>query len=852
MPIITPLPLDDSWPQLELALQMHRNLVLVAEPGAGKTTRFPPALLRSGLLGDRKKVLMLEPRRLAARAAAARIAEEQGWKLGEEVGYQVRFDSRISSRTRLQVLTEGLLSRRLQSDPELSEFGAVLLDEFHERSLHTDLAIGLLSEMQQLARPDLRIVVMSATLDAERVSEFLDHAPIVRVPGRTYPIEIHYSRNPLAIETGEIFLDRVSAAIEGAVDGSQTSLGDLLVFLPGSREIRGVAERMARKASRFGAECVELHGSLTLEDQDRAIRKRPGVRKIVLATNIAETSLTIDGVGTVIDSGLARTMRTDSLGFPRLSLSRISLASATQRAGRSGRQGPGHCYRLWSKLDEASFQEFESPEILRSDLSETALFLLAQGVSDPSAFSWFEKPEASALKNALSTLTDLGFRDAKSGLLTPDGKEALKLPLPPRPARLLLESAKIGQVALGAKLAALLTEKDIVFGRPDLKRQATLESDLIIRLHLLESRTQVDRFSAQNVTRVASALEMAASRLEFKKTQDWSKGLSIDETAQRLLLLGFPDRVAKRRRAKEKAARMVGGKGVQLAPFSVVETAELFLALNSYEPAARGANTGRGDAQISIASRIEPEWLEQFFPLAISKGNRIVFDGESQSVQKQTADFYHDLAIGNVHISRPTADEAFDLLISECESRWETLFAPNEDIASITTRIEFLKRELAIELDLTQAKRGFLEEICFGQTKISAISQGALGEIFLRHLPDAIRALLRDEAPDSLQVPSGSRIRLQYPLERSPFIEVRIQEIFGWTASPLIARGRVSVQLHLLGPNFRPVQVTSDLNSFWRSGYVEVRKELRSRYPKHSWPDDPLSAKPEAKGRRRT
>jgi ATP-dependent helicase HrpB len=363
------LPLDVCWPDIESALQSHRNLVLVAEPGAGKTTRLPPLLLLSGLIAESQKILVLEPRRLAARAAAMRIADERGWRVGGEVGYQVRFENRTSPTTRLQILTEGLLTRRLQSDPELRDVGTVILDEFHERSQHTDLALGLLFELQELSRPDLRIIVMSATLDADRVSRFLKDCPIVKVPGRTHPIEIHHAAKPLSLETGPGFLDMVAETTLAVIEGSKPRKGDLLVFLPGAREIRGVRERISARADRAGFDCLELHGSLALEDQDRAIRRSSdhSRSKVVLATNIAETSLTIDGVGTVIDSGLARVMRTDALGFPRLSVSRISLASATQRAGRSGRQGPGHCYRLWSKLDESSMPAFEQPELLRTD-----------------------------------------------------------------------------------------------------------------------------------------------------------------------------------------------------------------------------------------------------------------------------------------------------------------------------------------------------------------------------------------------------------------------------------------------------------------------------------------------------
>ena len=856
-PHLDQLPLDDAWAQLEGALKEHQNLVLVAEPGAGKTTRFPPSLLRSGLIPANKKILMLEPRRLAARASAHRIAEEQGWSLGNEVGYQVRFENRSTPATRLVVLTEGLLGRRLLGDPELKDVGAVILDEFHERSQHTDLALALLFELQQLSRPDLRIIVMSATLDAEKVASYLLDCPIVKVPGRTHPVTIHHGKKPLMLDTGYDFLDGVASTVLDAVEGNSPREGDVLVFLPGAREIRGVAERVGARAERARFTCFELHGSLALEDQDRAIRKLPDRNKIVLATNIAETSLTIDGVGTVIDTGLARVVRTDALGFPRLQVSRISLASATQRAGRAGRQGPGHCYRLWNKIDEASMPPFEVPEILRSDLAEPLMSLLAQGVTDPFAFSWFEEPPRESLLQALAFLTDLGFREGKTGQLTSEGREALKLPIAPRLARLLLESTRAGSPKLGAKLAALLSERDIAMRAADLKRSAKIESDPLIRLQLLEERSaQVDRIAARNVERVADQLESATSRIDRKvlaPAPQALKGLASDDLALRLLLLAYPDRLTKRRRAKEPAGRMVGGKGVTLAPFSSVETADLFLSIDSNEKpgAARSA-----DPQITIASYVERAWVESLFPHAISKGGQVVFDEETKSAQKQLATSFRDLPLEEAKIMRPTADEALPILIEACRSRWPIICQQNEDLGKQMERLRFMTENLPereeSKVDLAAVETSLLEEACFGETRIENVVSKPLGEIFLRYLPPATARVLSEAVPDAITVPSGSRIRIHYPEGRAPYLEVRIQEIFGMRSVPKIALGRVPIVLHLLGPNFRPVQVTSDLESFWQNGYTEVRKELRSRYPKHSWPDDPLTARPEAKGRRRT
>lgn len=855
-----PLPLDEAEGEILKALRSHRSLVLVAEPGAGKSTRFPTLLSRSGLVPEGKKILMLEPRRLAARAAAKRIADEEGWPIGREVGYQVRFDNKTTRETRIEILTEGLLARRLLDDPELSNVGAVILDEFHERSQHTDIALGLLFELQALARPDLRLIVMSATLDADRVASYLESAPIVRVPGRTFPVQVSHAKRPLMLDTGPSFSETVAETVLEVLSGKKQRIGDILVFLPGAREIRFVRERVSAAAETHGAICVELHGSLSLEDQDRAIRKADQT-KIILATNIAETSLTIDGVGTVIDTGLARVVRLDSAGFERLTISRISLASATQRSGRAGRQGPGLSYRLWSKHDEASMPLFEQPELLRTDLTDALLGLLGQGVLDPRGFSWFEKPPQEALDLALKTLADLGFREEPSGHLTPEGQEALRLPVPVRPAKLLIEAAKIGAESLATSLAALLSEKDFVSRAHDLKKQAHLESDLLLRWHLwMNGGTH--GVAARSLEQVRSSLRDQIRRIDLKKLKHSpligeSKTLSEDDLALRLLLLAYSDRLCKRRRPKELACRMVGGRGVNLAAFSAVETAPLFVALATSEPPGQTAASSRLDAVISMASYVDLKWIESYFPASIGKRSTVAFDAETLSVQKLMALSFRDLPLEDAHVSRPSPDEAFPVLIKAAKEKWDTLFRSHESLGRLLNRLDWareapLTSSKFADFDLESSRTSFLEEICFGETKLAPILSKNLPEAFSRHLPEEISHFLESELPDSLEVPSGSRIRIEYPEGREPYLEVRVQEIFGWTVSPRIANGKVPVVLHLLGPNYRPVQVTSDLESFWRVGYIEVRKELRTRYPKHSWPEDPFTAKPEAKGRRRT
>ncbi|RYZ72681.1 MAG: ATP-dependent helicase HrpB, partial [Proteobacteria bacterium] len=653
------------------------------------------------------------------------------------------------------------------------------------------------------------------------------------------------------------------------IEGRSAREGDVLVFLPGTREIRGVRERVQDRAARMGFETVELHGSLSLEDQDRAIKKSHASgalhSKIVLATNIAETSLTIDGIGTVIDSGLARVSRFDAAGFSRLQLSRISLASATQRSGRAGRQGPGISHRLWSKFDESSMSDFEQPEILRTDLTEPLMTLLAQGVRDPESFSWFEKPPTVSLRAALTTLDELGFRNPATGELTTDGREALKLPLPVRPARLVLEAARVGQVRLGSLIAALLTEKDIVLRSSSGADRSGLESDILVRFHKLNDpgARDVDRIAKQVCLRAAEQIERIASGLRLKPSSsaNWAKGLSEDEIVLKLVLLGYPDRISRRRREGESQARMIGGKGVRLSQFSSVERSEFFISLDSMEPPPHAPGI-KNEVLISLASHIERPWVEQFFSQHLKPTSEIVFDENSRSVLEQSALCLRDLPMTEPRVKRASVDYAHAVLVEACLENWTLWFSSREDIRALEDRVQFLRKaalgtgdgkteaavastdgraEAAVSSDAgfvgeesemtldENFRREFLEEACFGSTKLDEVLGKDLLEIANRHLPSGLSGLLRKEAPEKIEVPSGSQMKINYPEERLPYIEVRIQEIFGWTESPKLAKGRVPLQLHLLGPNYRPVQITSDLASFWKTGYPEVRKELRLR-----------------------
>jgi ATP-dependent helicase HrpB len=852
---MTPLPIDSALAQIVETVRRERRLVLVAPPGAGKTTRVPVALVEAGLLSaEHPGLVMLQPRRVAARAAAERIAQENGWRVGGRVGYQVRFDRKVGPETRITVVTEGILNRRLVGDPYLEGISAVILDEFHERSLHSDLALGLLREIRESARDDLIVVVMSATMDAGPVASFLDDAPIVRVEGRSFPVEVRYlssSGDPLPI--------RVARSVEAAAVEDRTG-GDILAFLPGVEEIRRTGRELAAWATREGALVLPLHGSLTPEEQDRAIRPA-GRRKVVLATNIAETSLTIDGVTTVIDGGLARFASHDpTKGLDRLELGRISRASAAQRAGRAGRTAPGRCFRLWSEGEQRGMAESDIPEVRRVDLCGTVLALHAWGHTDPSAFGWFEPPEPGSLDAAGRLLVLLGAIEPDGGSITTLGRQLLEVPAHPRLARLLVAAVSLGLLREGAALAALLSEKDIL---ARVKHRDAIpawhgSSDVLIRLDRLEEAERagftprlrdrgIDPAAARQVARVRDDLlrigrRMGAPRLEGHEPNE--------DDLLRMVLLAYPDRVVLRRGGDGSTGVMVGGRGVRLDPGSVVREAELFLALDPREH-RRG---GTLEARVGIASAIRVEWLEESFGHAIRREKTVEFDESKGRVIGIATLSYLGLPLRedrNVPVPAELAGEALALALAPLG---RAFFERDETCENWLARFDLARRFLPDGgwPDLDEADWSeLIEHACRGKRSLAELAPGSLLGLLKSRLSYAENQRLDEMVPEALVVPSGNRIRLSYPPDGPPSLAVRLQELFGWPETPRIAGGRMAIVLHLLGPNYRPVQITDDLKSFWAGAYFQVRKDLRARYPKHAWPDDPLKASAEARGGRR-
>ncbi len=852
------LPIDPAIPELLERLRERRVGLVVAPPGSGKTTRVPPALLGGRLLAaEHPAVVLLQPRRVAARASAARIAEERGWRLGDEVGYHVRHDRRIGRSTRLRVVTEGILTRQLLDDPYLDGVGAVVLDEFHERSIHADLALAMLAEIRESVRPDLIVVVMSATIDAGPVARFLGDAPIVRAEGRAYPIEVRYRGSH-----GDPLVDRVARGVAEALDAGDDA-GDILVFLPGMDEIRRSSRAVAPLVERHDLLALPLHGSLPAAEQDRALRPAAR-RKLILATNVAETSLTIDGVRTVVDSGLARVASFDpALGIDRLELARISRASASQRAGRAGRTAPGRCLRLWSEREDRGRPEFETPEIRRVDLAPTVLAVRAWGARDLDSFGWFEPPSAEALAAADRLLVMLGACRDGDGRPTDLGRRLLRWPIHPRLGRLLVEASRGGRSRDGAALAALIAEKDVVHARrPDRGPAVAVasgpgrgDSDLLRRLDLLQvaersgfhrggPEAELDLNAARQVARVRDDLARSIGR-----DRDSTDPVESDECLLRAVVAAYPDRVVRRRGPTDATGVMVGGRGVRLEAESVVREGEFFVAIDARDD----DRAGRRESRVRLASLVRREWLHELFPGSIDRRRTLEFDLDRGAVVDRDRELYLDLVLRESTRPAEPSPESARVLAEAIGPRIIDLLRADPAASRWLDRLDFLRVHLPDRPWPDWREGGFGEELalaCHGKTRVDQLRPVDLLAGLRDAMPHAIRSLMDREAPEAIVVPSGSRMKVEYEGGRAA-VAVRFQEVFGWLDAPRLAEGRTPIVFHLLGPNFRPVQITDDLRSFWASTYHQVRKDLRARYPKHAWPDDPTKATPEARGGRR-
>jgi ATP-dependent helicase HrpB len=817
--VLPALPIDDVMLQVIAAVRDRRACVLVAPPGAGKTTRVPGALL--DLIEG--SIVVLQPRRLAARLAAARIASERGVQLGGEVGYQVRFDRKTSAATRIELVTEGVLTRRLLGDPELRGVGCVIVDEFHERHLDGDLALALVARLRA-KRPELALVVMSATLDAEPVAAFLD-APIIRSEGRTFPVTIEHAAQPDDRQLGK----QVASAVRRVVQ--EGTPGDVLVFLPGAGEIRRCAEDLEDAARVLDLDVLPLHGDLPADEQDRAVRRSPK-RKVILATNVAETSVTIDGVTCVIDSGLARIARHSPWsGIASLEVEPVSRASCAQRAGRAGRTAPGRVVRLYTKHDHDTRRAFEAPEIARADLAGAALELHGAGLQ-LRELRWFEPPPEAAARAAEDLLSRLGAVTA--GGITELGRRMLRFPVHPRLARVVCEGETRGVARDACAIAAIAGQRELRLERRgrDAKANVASESDLLDDLDALAAGGRgLDRATAHFVERAAKQLERIADARKREPADP-------DRELQLCILTGFPDRVGKRRAPRSADVVFAGGGAGTLAPTSAVIDAELLVAVDAAETGARGQATR---VQIRRASAIEPTWLLDLYVERVADRVELVWNAERERVERVERLDYDGLAIDEQRAPAPADRAAAEVLARQAIAAGLDRFVDRDALAQWRARVSFaasVAPEAGIAVPSDDALADVLARACEGATSFAELRKLGLLELLDAQLADK-RALVEKLAPTHLALPRRRRAPIHYELDRPPWLASRMQDFFGLARAPAVGDGRVPLVLHLLAPNQRAVQVTTDLPGFWVKHYPALRKELMRRYPRHAWPEDP-------------
>jgi len=833
------LPVKGVIPALSDALAQHPSAVLCAPPGSGKTTLVPLELLSAPWL-DGRKILLLEPRRLAARAAAGRMASLLGEPLGQRVGYAIRLERQVSEATRIEVVTEGILTRRLQEDPELAGVGLVIFDEFHERNLQTDLGLALTLDTQLGLREDLRLLVMSATLDTGWVSGLLGGAPVIEAQGRSHPIAVHYlERTPDRRRIAE----QTAAAVLQAL---REQAGDLLVFLPGVREIRDTASRLAERFGGAGDAplLAPLYGDLPKAEQDRALQPDPGGRRrVVLTTSIAETSLTIEGVTTVVDSGWSRLPQfLPGPGLTRLETVPVSRAAAAQRAGRAGRLGPGHAYRLWSEAHQQRLPAFHPPEILQADLTPLALELARWGVGDPQQLRWPEPPPKPAYAQALELLARLGALDDQRRL-TPLGREMARLPLHPRLAHLLLRGGEAQRRTL-CDLAALLSERDILSRGPARERSA----DVGLRLRSLEAwRTHRGKTAGVNETACRQVDRVSrdwARRLQAVAGRGRDAGLSLGQA----LALAYPDRIAQQ--TGHARFRLVGGRAVRLAEEDPLAAAGFLVAAQ--------LDAGEREGWVHLAAAIDPRELRELPDLAIETRALIQWDSAAQRVRAEQVEALGAVVLSRRTLERPDPEALRQALLQGIAERGLEVLPWSKGLRQWQARVVWLREALeeaglpdlsdeGLQAHLAEWLGPWLD----GMTQLSHLQRLDLDAILRSRLSWEQQQRIEREAPSHLQVPSGSRIPLIYAPGAAPVLAVRLQELFGLAETPRVGRGRVPVMLHLLSPAHRPMQITDDLGGFWQRTYPEVKKELKGRYPKHYWPDDPLQAQATARAKPR-
>ena len=828
------LPIHEILPQLRAQLASREAVVLSAPPGSGKTTVAPLALLGEPWLAGRT-ILMLEPRRLAARLAATFMARQLGEEVGQTVGYRVRFEAKVSPATRVEVVTEGVLTRRMQDDPELAGVGLVIFDEFHERSLQGDLALALCLDVVGGLRDDLKLLIMSATLDTGVVSRLLDNAPVVMGTGQSYPVGVEYGRGGQLLQPREIAKQVAATIHKGLVEQP----GDILAFLPGAAEIRFTQALLTAGLSPAEIAIHPLYGDLSLAAQTAAVQPDPkGKRRIILATPIAETSITIEGIHTVVDSGWKRTPQFDpNSGLSRLTTQRISHASATQRAGRAGRLGPGHCYRLWSAGEDHGLKPFDPPEILSADLSQLVLDLARWGVHTPEGLRWLDPPPAGHFAQAQSVLLALGALDPQDRI-TPLGRKMAELPAHPRLAHMLIAAAQHRATDLACDLAALLSERDIIKGRDR-------STDIEDRLHALTVFRSDGPAAAKaldaDIDACRRVIQTSRQLREHLPKPTRSKGEEV--SAGELLALAFPDRIGQRRADGQGQYKLTSGRGAVLPAHDRLASHE-YLAVAELD-------AGKTEGRIFLAAPLAKEALLTLFPDRLQREENVSWDAQRGTVKPQRLVRLGELVLEAAPLAKPSAEAVLTALLSGIRSLGLGALPWNDKARELQARLECM-RLWQPEADWPDVSDGWLLEnlaqwlppYLTGMRSAEHLKKLDLFSILAGMLNWQQQSQLDREAPTHLTVPSGSKVRLRYAPGEPPVLAVRLQEMFGLADTPRVCNNTVEVLLHLLSPAQRPMQITQDLRGFWEGAYHEVKKELRGRYPKHHWPDDPWQAQP--------
>lgn len=824
------LPIDLILPELQHALEHNSTALLQAPPGAGKTTRVPLALLDASWRAG-KKILMLEPRRLAARSAARFMAQQLGEKAGQTVGYRTKLDSQISAATQIEVVTEGILTRMIQNDPMLEDYAAVLFDEFHERSLHADLGLVLVRESQQALREDLRLLVMSATLDTAPIARVLGDVPVISSAGRAFPVEVIY--RPIRTQNHQRnSIDPIVAVIHAALAEQS---GSLLVFLPGAGEIRRVENRLRGQLA-DDVLITPLYGNLTAVEQDRAISPATaGTRKVVLATAIAETSLTIEGVRVVIDSGQQRRAIFDpNSGMTRLITTRVSKASAEQRKGRAGRIEPGVCYRLWSAEEQAVLVEFTPPEIQEADLVSLVLELAQWGTRDPAQVAWIDPPPAAHWSQAAELLQLLGMLDS-AGAITEHGKAARNLGIHPRLANMVLHGRPLGLGAAAAELAALLGERDLL--------GANAGADLHERLRVLRGEYKPQRLDTARL----SSLRQTAKRLMLKSEQSASMPSATD--TGRLLALAYPDRIGQRRSEQSARYQLSNGKGAILREDD---------SLIRYEWLVAADLDGKTrEASIYLAAPVNIADIEQDLAALITLSEEAIWDERRGTVVARRVRKLGELILEEKELPKPDSTLIQQGLLNAVRNKGLASLPWTDSASQWCARVRLLAGVFPSEWpDVSDAAllvnlENWLLPFLTGVQRWSDLRKLNLTEALNSLLSYPQQQQFNTLAPSALTIPTGQNVRLDYTAENGPVLAAKLQALFGWTETPKVAGGQVAVVIHLLSPAQRPLAVTADLANFWRNVYPDVRKDIRGRYPKHPWPENPLTAEAQQGVKRR-